>query len=66
MNNKCFLTIALASKLDDVEPDSHEKYLKNPTSNLFLFQLVTKKQFPQIFYNIPNKNSTGVDDFSTF
>ena len=32
----------LASKLNDVEPDSHKKYLKSSTSKLFSFQLVNE------------------------
>ena len=46
----------LASKLNDVEPDS--------TSKLFSFQLVTEDAISKIFDNIPHKNSTGVDDIS--
>ena len=56
----------LASKLNDVEPDSHKKYLKSPTSKLFSFQLVNEDAISKIFDIIPHKNSTGVDDISTF
>ena len=66
--NQYFVNIGhtLASKLNDVEPDSHEKYLKSPTSKLFSFQLVTEDAISKIFDIIPHKNSTGVDDISTF
>ena len=66
--NQYFVNIChtLASKLNDVEPDSHKKNLKNPTSNLFSFQLVNENAISKIFDNIPHKNSTGVDDISTF
>ena len=66
--NQYFVNIGhtLASKLNDVEPDSHKKYLKSPTSKLFSFQLVNEDATSKIFDNIPHKNSTGVDDISTF
>ena len=42
--NQYFVNIGhtLASKLNDVEPDSHKKYLKSPTSKIFSFQLVNE------------------------
>ena len=66
--NQYFVNIGhtLASKLNDVEPDSHKKYLKSPTSNFFKFQLVNENAISNFFDNIPHKNSTGVDDISTF
>ena len=66
--NQYFVNIGhtLASKLNDVEPDSHKKYLKSPTSKLFSFQLVNEDAISKFFDNIPRKNSTGVDDISTF
>ena len=51
---------------NDVEPDSHKKYLKSPTSKLFSFQLVNEDAISKNFDNIPYKSSTGVDDISTF
>ena len=65
--NQYFVNIGhtLASKLSDVEPDSHKKYLKNPTSNLFLFHLAYEDAFTENFDNIPYY-STGVDEISTF
>ena len=53
----------LASKFNDVEPNSHKKYLKSPTSKLFSFQLVDEDAISNFFDNISHKNSTGVDDF---
>ena len=37
--NHYFVNIGhtLAAKLNDVEPDSHTKYLKSPTSKFFFF-----------------------------
>ena len=66
--NQYFVNIGhtLASKLNDVEPDSHKNYLKSQTSKLFSFQLDKKDAISKIFDNIPHKNSTGVDDISTF
>ena len=66
--NQYFVNIGhtLASKLNDVEPDSHKKYLKSPTSKLFSYQLVNEDAISKIFDTIPHKNSTGVDDISTF
>ena len=66
--NQYFVNIGhtLASKLNDVEPDSHKKYLKSSTSKLFLFQLVSEDAISKIVDNDPHKNSTGVDDISTF
>ena len=65
--NQSFVNIGhtLASKLNDVEPDSHKKYLKSPTSKLFSFQIVNEDAMSKIFNNIPYKNSTVVDDIST-
>ena len=39
--NQYFVTLVtfFASKLNDVEPDSHKKYWKSPTFKLFSFQL---------------------------
>ena len=64
--NRYFVNIGhtLASKLNDVEPDSHKKYLKSPTSKLFSLQLVNTGAISKFFDNIPHKNSTGVDDIS--
>ena len=66
--NQYFVNIGhtLASKLNDVESDSHKKYLKSPASKLFSFLLVNKDTISKLFDNIPHKNSTGVDDISTF
>ena len=68
--NRYFVNIGhtLASKLNDVEPDSHKKNLKSPTSKLFSFQLhvVNEDVISKIFDNISHKNSTGVDDISAF
>ena len=57
--NQYFVNIGhtLASKLNDVEPDSHKKYLKSPTSKLFSFQLVNEDTISKLFDNIPHKNS---------
>ena len=66
--NQYFVNIGhtLASKLNDVEPDSHKKYLRSPTSKLFSYQLVNEDAISKIFDTISHKNSTGVDDISTF
>ena len=66
--NEYFVNIGrtLASKLDNVEPDSHQKYLKNPASNLFSLQLATEDTISKFVDTIPAKDSTGVDDLSTF
>ena len=66
--NEYFVNIGrtLASKLDNVGPDSHQKYLKSPASNLFSLQLATEDTISKFVDNIPAKDSTGVDDLSTF
>ena len=43
-----------------------KKYFNSPISKLFSFQLVNEDAISKIFDNIPHKNSTGVDDISTF
>ena len=65
--NQYFVNIGhtLASKLNDVEPESHKKYLKSPTSKLFSFQVVNEDAIKKND-KIPHKNSTGVNDISTF
>ena len=52
--NEYFVNIGrtLGSKRDDVELNTHQQYFKNPTSNLFSFQVVTEDTISKILDNV--------------
>ena len=55
--NKYFVNIGsdLASNIKDPTPHSYTKFLKNPTSSRFSFELVDENTVSKIIYNLSTK-----------
>ena len=65
--NKYFVNIGpdLASNIKGPTPNSYTKFLKNPTSSRFSFELVDENIVSKIIDNLSTKNSCGIDELST-